>query len=84
MYLCSHLLPRQSTSSPLDNRVRPMANTGQALDLKGIHCDMHGIAKQIRIMNEINARLVQPFATNNPPPATTLVSEDTDRSRLSH
>ncbi|GFZ12712.1 hypothetical protein Acr_23g0010970 [Actinidia rufa] len=57
MHLHSCLLPRQSTSSPLDNRTRPMANTSQASDLDGIHHDMHGIVEQIRIMNEINACL---------------------------
>ena len=34
-----------------------MASTNQALDLEGIHREMHGIADQIKIMNEINARL---------------------------
>ncbi|PSS36080.1 TRNA (guanine(9)-N1)-methyltransferase [Actinidia chinensis var. chinensis] len=34
-----------------------MANTSQAPDLEDIHRGMHGIAKQIRIINEINACL---------------------------
>ena len=36
-----------------------MANTSQAPDLEGLHREMHGIAEQIRIMNENNARLIQ-------------------------
>ena len=59
MHLRSRLLSRTSTSSPLDNRARLMANTSQASDLEGIiHREMHGIAEQIRIMNKINARLL--------------------------
>ncbi|GFY84520.1 hypothetical protein Acr_03g0012940 [Actinidia rufa] len=84
IHLRSRLLPRKSTSSPLDNRAHPKANAGQASDLEGIHCEMHGIAEQIRIMNEINARLVQHLATNNPPPVTTPIPEDADRSRRTH
>ena len=44
-----------------------MANAGQAPDLKGIHCTMHGIVEQIKIIYEINAYLVQHLAINNPP-----------------
>ena len=61
-----------------------MANTSQALDLKGIHSEMHGIAEQIRIMNEINALLVQHLTINNPPPATAHILENADRSRCFH
>ena len=50
-----------------------MANTSQAPDLEGIHCEMQGIAKQIRIMNEISIRLVPHLAINNPPPLTVPV-----------
>ncbi|GFY95612.1 hypothetical protein Acr_10g0009970 [Actinidia rufa] len=57
MHLRSRLFPKKSTSNPLDNRARPTTNTSQALDLEGIHREMHGIAEQIRIMNEINAHL---------------------------
>ena len=45
MHLRSRLLPRQSESSPLDNRVPPMADSSQALDLEGIHHEMHGNAE---------------------------------------
>ena len=38
-----------------------MANSSQALNIKGIYHKMHGIAEQIRIMNELNAHLIQPF-----------------------
>ncbi|GFZ21661.1 hypothetical protein Acr_29g0008230 [Actinidia rufa] len=74
------LLPKPSVSNPLDNRAHPMANTNQALDLKGIHREMHGIIEQIRIMNEINARLIQHLATNNPPSPIAPVPEEADRS----
>ncbi|GFZ21574.1 hypothetical protein Acr_29g0007360 [Actinidia rufa] len=84
MHLRSRLLPRQSTSSPFGNRAGPMTNTGHAPNLKGIHREMHGIAEQIRIMNEINAHLVQHLATNNPPLATAPVLEEADRSPHSH
>ena len=47
-----------------------MANNNQALDLEVIHREMNGITEQIRIMNEINARLVQHLATNHLPLAT--------------
>ncbi|GFS33319.1 hypothetical protein Acr_00g0027760 [Actinidia rufa] len=39
---------------------------------------------QIRIMNEINARLVQHLATNNPPPTIASIPDNADRSRHSH
>ena len=45
-----------------------MANTSQALDLEGLHGKMHDIAKQIRIMNENKARLIQHLTNNNPHP----------------
>ena len=53
-----------------------MANAGQAPDFEGIHREMHDIVEQIRLMNELNARLVQYLVTNKPPLATTLVPED--------
>ena len=84
MHLSSHLLPRQSIISPLNNRARPMANAGQAPHLEGIHLKMHGIVEEIRIMNGINAHLVQHHVTNNPPTTTALVPKDVDRSRRSH
>ena len=61
-----------------------MANTSQVPDLEGIHREMHGIAEQIRIMNEINARLVQHLAINNLPSATAPVPDEVDRSRCSY
>ncbi|GFY97637.1 hypothetical protein Acr_12g0001780 [Actinidia rufa] len=45
MHLRSLILPRQ--------------NSNQAPDLEGIHREMHGIAEKIRVMNELDARLVQ-------------------------
>ncbi|GFZ14728.1 hypothetical protein Acr_24g0009180 [Actinidia rufa] len=62
-----------------------MANTIQAPDLEGIiHCEMHGITEQIRVMNEINARLVQHLATSNPPPPVANILEEIDRSCRFH
>ncbi|GFY91132.1 hypothetical protein Acr_07g0013280 [Actinidia rufa] len=53
-----------------------MANTSQAPDLEGIHREMYEISEHIRIMNEINACLVQYLTTNNPPLTTALVPKD--------
>ena len=50
-----------------------MANTSQALDLEGLHHEMHGITEQTKIMNVNNARLIQHLAMNNLPPIATLV-----------
>ena len=36
-----------------------MANISQATNLEGLHHEMHGIAKQIKVMNENNACLIQ-------------------------
>ncbi|GFY94070.1 hypothetical protein Acr_09g0005160 [Actinidia rufa] len=84
MHLHSYLLYRPSTSSPLENRARPMANTSQVPDLEGLHREMHGIAEQIRITNENNALLIQHLTTNNPPPPTIApIQEELDRSRHS-
>ena len=44
---------------------------------------MHGIAEQIRVMNQINTHLVQYLAITNPPPTTTTVPEVVDWSRPS-
>ncbi|GFS40805.1 hypothetical protein Acr_00g0070650 [Actinidia rufa] len=35
-----------------------MTNSSKAPDLKGIHREMHGITEQIRMMNELSARLM--------------------------
>ncbi|GFZ05154.1 hypothetical protein Acr_17g0007260 [Actinidia rufa] len=79
------LLSRSSTGNPLDNKAHPMANTSQALDLEGIiHREMHEIAEQIRIMNEINACLVQHLATNNPPPPIAPIPNEADWARHSY
>ena len=61
-----------------------MDGTNQALDLEGIHDEMHDIVKQIRIMNELNARLVQHLTTNNPALATAPIPEDANQSCNSH
>ncbi|GFY97739.1 hypothetical protein Acr_12g0002800 [Actinidia rufa] len=76
MHLHSHLLPQPSANSPLDNR---------APDLEGLHCEMHGIVEQIRIMNENNTRLIKHLTTNNPPPlAVPPIPKEVDQSRRSH
>ncbi|GFY91245.1 hypothetical protein Acr_07g0014410 [Actinidia rufa] len=85
MHLRSLLLSRPSSNSPFDNRTHPMANISQALDLEGIiHCEMHGLAEQIRVKNEINARLVQHLATTILPPPTAPIPKRADRSYCSH
>ena len=61
-----------------------MENTSQAQDLVGIHYEMHGIAKQIRIMNGINAHLVQHLSMNNLAPVIAPIPEDVGRYRHSH
>ena len=61
-----------------------MVNASHALDLEGLHREMHGIAEQIRIMNENNSRLIQHLTTNNPPPLVVApIQEEPDRSRHS-
>ncbi|GFZ01925.1 hypothetical protein Acr_15g0005340 [Actinidia rufa] len=68
MHLRSRNLPRPSASSPLDNRAPPMANASQVPDLEGLHHEIHGMAEQMRVMNENNARLIQLLAAANPQP----------------
>ena len=53
-----------------------MAGTNQAPNPEWVHHDMHDIVEKIRIMNEINAQLMQHLATNNSAPATFPVFED--------
>ncbi|GFY82762.1 hypothetical protein Acr_02g0010020 [Actinidia rufa] len=52
-----------------------MANTNQAPDLEDLHREMHGTTKQIRIMNENNARLIQYLVVINQPPAIAPAQE---------
>ncbi|GFZ14615.1 hypothetical protein Acr_24g0008050 [Actinidia rufa] len=80
MHLRSRYLPKPSASSPPDNRAPPMANTSQAPDLEGLHREIHGMAEQMRIMNENNARLVQLLAAANPPPPAAPPIPDVERS----
>ncbi|GFZ16171.1 hypothetical protein Acr_25g0005800 [Actinidia rufa] len=68
IFLRSRCLPRPSASSHLDNRARPMANISQASNLEGLHHEIHGMAEQMRIMNENNACLIEHLIANNPPP----------------
>ncbi|GFY80793.1 hypothetical protein Acr_01g0006020 [Actinidia rufa] len=68
MHLRSRYLPRPSASIPLDNRAPPMANTSQVPYLEGLHHEIHGMAEQMRVMNENNARLIQLLAAANPQP----------------
>ncbi|GFZ02411.1 hypothetical protein Acr_15g0010190 [Actinidia rufa] len=76
MHLRNRLLPRPSTNSLVPNQAHTMADNSQAPNIEGLHREMHGIAEQIRIMNENNACLIQHLATNNPPsPATPIPLE---------
>ncbi|GFZ20758.1 hypothetical protein Acr_28g0014630 [Actinidia rufa] len=84
MHLCSRYLPRPSASSPPDNRVPPMANTSQVRNLEGFHREIHGMAEQMRIMNENKNRLVQLLAAANPPPPAAPPIPDIERSHHSN
>ncbi|GFS42455.1 hypothetical protein Acr_00g0079950 [Actinidia rufa] len=83
MHLRSRHLPRPSASSPPNNRAHPMANPGQIPDLEGLHHEIHGMAEQMRIMNENNGRLIQLLAAANPPLPASSVPE-IERSRNSN
>ncbi|GFZ15791.1 hypothetical protein Acr_25g0002000 [Actinidia rufa] len=84
MHLRSRYLPRPSASSPPNNRAPPMANTSQAPDLEDLHREIHGMAEQMKIMNENNARLVQLVAAVNPPPTAAPPIPDIERSHHSN
>ncbi|GFY97870.1 hypothetical protein Acr_12g0004110 [Actinidia rufa] len=58
-----------------------MANTSQAPDLEGLHCEIHGMAEQMRVMNENNnTRLLRPLAVANPPPSAVSPIPDIEQS----
>ncbi|GFY87650.1 hypothetical protein Acr_05g0012890 [Actinidia rufa] len=84
MHLRSRNLPRPSANSPLDNRAPPMANASQVPDLEGLHHEIHGMAEQMRVMNENNARLIQLLAVANPQPPAAPSVPDVERSRHSN
>ncbi|PSS08067.1 Retrotransposon gag domain protein [Actinidia chinensis var. chinensis] len=84
MHLRSRLLPKPSASSPLDNRAHPIANTSQISDQERLHREIHGMAEQMRVINENNARLVQLLAAANPPPPAAPPIPDIERSHHSH
>ncbi|GFY83659.1 hypothetical protein Acr_03g0004330 [Actinidia rufa] len=52
-------------------------------DLEGLHCDIHGMAEQMRLMNENNAHLIQLLAAANPPPLAAPPIPDAERSHRS-
>ncbi|GFY88878.1 hypothetical protein Acr_06g0008180 [Actinidia rufa] len=82
MHLRSRYLPRPSASSSPDNRAPPMANTSQAPNLEGLHREIHGMAEEMRIMNENNACLVQLLTMANPqPPAAPPIPDIEGRRR---
>ena len=60
-----------------------MANSNQALDPKGIHREMHGIVEQIKVINKLNARLVQQLI-QTPALATIPIQKGSNQSYLSH
>ncbi|GFZ02701.1 hypothetical protein Acr_15g0013090 [Actinidia rufa] len=80
MHLRSRNLPRPSASSLLDNRAPPMANASQVPDLEGLHHEIHGMAEQMRVMNENNARLIQLLAAANPQPPSCAIPRDRHRA----
>ncbi|GFZ15850.1 hypothetical protein Acr_25g0002590 [Actinidia rufa] len=84
MHLRIRNLPRPSASSPLDNRAPPMANASQVPDLEDLHHEIHGMAEQMRVMNENNTRLIQLLAAANPQPPAAPSVPDVERSRHSN
>ncbi|GFZ17254.1 hypothetical protein Acr_26g0005240 [Actinidia rufa] len=84
MHLRSRNLPRPSASNPLENRAPPMANASQVPDLEGLHHKIHGMAEQMRVMNENNARLIQLLAAANPQPPAAPSVPNVERSRHSN
>ncbi|GFZ19480.1 hypothetical protein Acr_28g0001850 [Actinidia rufa] len=84
MHLRSRNLPRPSASSPLDNKAPPMANTSQVPDLEGLRHEIHGMAEQMRVMNENNARLIQLLTAANPQPPAAPSVPDVELSRHSN
>ncbi|GFZ20003.1 hypothetical protein Acr_28g0007080 [Actinidia rufa] len=82
--LRNRYLSRLSANNPSDNRASPMANTSQFSDLKCLHREIHGMAEQMRIMNENNARLVQLLAAANPPHSAAPPIPDIKRSHHSN
>ena len=58
-----------------------MVNTSQTPDLEGLHYEIHGMAEQMRIMNENNARFIQHLAAANPPHLAAPTVLDIQRSR---
>ncbi|GFY85672.1 hypothetical protein Acr_04g0004100 [Actinidia rufa] len=83
MHLRSRCLPRLRYNSPLDNRTHPLANTSQVLDLEGLHREIHGMAEQMRLMNENNVRLIQLLVAANLPPPIAPPILDAERSHRS-
>ncbi|GFY94081.1 hypothetical protein Acr_09g0005270 [Actinidia rufa] len=61
-----------------------MANASQVPDLEGLHHEIHGMAEQMRVMNENNARLIQLLAAANPQPPAAPSVPDVERSRHSN
>ncbi|GFZ16012.1 hypothetical protein Acr_25g0004210 [Actinidia rufa] len=61
-----------------------MANASQVPDLEGLHHEIHGMAEQMRVMNENNARLIQLLAAANPQPPAAPSVPNVERSRHSN
>ncbi|GFZ21690.1 hypothetical protein Acr_29g0008520 [Actinidia rufa] len=61
-----------------------MANASQVPDLEGLHHEILGMAEQMRVMNENNARLIQLLAAANPQPPAAPSVPDVERSRHSN
>ncbi|GFS29536.1 hypothetical protein Acr_00g0007140 [Actinidia rufa] len=76
--------PDQVLAAPWISRAPPMANASQVPDLEGLHHEIHGMAEQMRVMNENNARLIQLLATANPQPPAAPSVPDVERSRHSN
>ncbi|GFZ19274.1 hypothetical protein Acr_27g0010130 [Actinidia rufa] len=76
--------PDQVLAAPWIIELPPMANASQVPDLEGLHHEIHGMAEQMRVMNENNARLIQLLAAANPQPPAAPSVPDVERSRHSN
>ncbi|GFY92531.1 hypothetical protein Acr_08g0009270 [Actinidia rufa] len=84
--LSSPELPSECSSARQELEYYPLLALGRshAPDLEGLHCEIHDMAEQMRIMNENNGRLMQLLAAANPPPPAAPLIPDVERSRHSN
>ncbi|GFZ06794.1 hypothetical protein Acr_18g0009640 [Actinidia rufa] len=85
-YAPAQPLPTQTKmpAAPPDNRAHPLANPSQVPDLEGLHREIYDMAKQMRIMNENNGRLMQLLTAANPQLSAAPPVPDIERSCYSN